>query len=92
MAQVYRSGRPYGTGQPARLTAHEVRTRTFAPRRRGVDPDEVRAFQSRVADELAGLHDQLRLLVQENDRIKQALRDWQTLHARECRTPNGGHW
>ncbi|MEV4490681.1 DivIVA domain-containing protein [Micromonospora coxensis] len=92
MAQVYRSGRLYGTGRPARTTPHEVRTRTFAPRRRGVDPDQVRQFQAQVADELADLHRQVRELAQENNRIKQALRDWRTLHARECRTPNSGHW
>ncbi|WP_374103770.1 DivIVA domain-containing protein [Micromonospora sp. U56] len=92
MAQVYRGGQPYPAGHPGRLTPHEVRTREFAARRRGVDPDEVREFQARVADELALLNEAVRLLSQENDRIKRALRDWQTLHARECRPPNSGHW
>ncbi|MFE9955298.1 hypothetical protein [Micromonospora sp. NPDC005299] len=45
MAQVYRSGQLHGTGLPARLTAHEARIRVFDPRRRGVDPDQVREFQ-----------------------------------------------
>ncbi|MCI4065735.1 DivIVA domain-containing protein [Micromonospora sp. R77] len=90
MAQVYRSGRLYGT--PTRLTPHEVRTRAFAPRRRGVDPDQVRDFQAEVADELNALHQQMSLLSEENDRLKRALRDWQTRHARECRPPNAGHW
>ena len=88
----YRSGRIYGTGLPARMTPHEVRTHDFDPRRRGVDPDQVREFQARVADELTELHRQVRLLAQENDRLKRALRDWQTMHARECRPPNDGHW
>ncbi|MEO3778820.1 DivIVA domain-containing protein [Micromonospora sp. B11E3] len=92
MAQVYRSGQLYGTGRPARLTPHEVRTRTFDPRRRGVDPEQVREFQARVADELNDLHQQVRMLSQENDRLKRALRDWQAMHARECRRPNDGHW
>ncbi|MDG4757748.1 DivIVA domain-containing protein [Micromonospora sp. WMMD710] len=97
MAQVYRGGQPYPAGYPARLTPHEVRTREFAARRRGVDPDEVREFQARVADELAMLNDTVRLLSQENDRIKRALRDWQTMHARECppsqeQHRNSGHW
>lgn len=92
MAQVYRGGHLYGTGHPARLTPHEARTRAFAPRRRGVDPHEVRQFQALVADELADLHGQVRLLTEENDRLKRALRDWQTMHARECRPPNSGHW
>ncbi|MEU0152184.1 DivIVA domain-containing protein [Micromonospora fulviviridis] len=92
MAQVYRSGQPYGTGLPARLTAHEARTRAFDPRRRGVDPEQVREFQALVADELTDLHRRVRLLGEENERLKRALRDWQTRHARECRPPNQGHW
>ncbi|MFC0096923.1 DivIVA domain-containing protein [Micromonospora marina] len=89
---AHRSGQPYLTAPPARLTPHEVRTRAFDARRRGVDPDQVREFQARVADELTELHRQVRLLAQENDRLKRALRDWQTMHARECRPPNDGHW
>ncbi|MBM0256306.1 DivIVA domain-containing protein [Micromonospora sp. 4G55] len=94
---MYRGGQPYPAGHPGRLTPHEVRTREFAARRRGVDPDEVREFQARVADVLAELHRRVRMLIQENDRIKRALRDWQTMHARECRPPqeyhtNEGHW
>ncbi|WP_262011804.1 DivIVA domain-containing protein [Micromonospora sp. Mcm103] len=88
----YRSGRIYLTGLPARMTPHEIRTHAFDPRRRGVDPDQVREFQARVADELTELHRQVRLLAQENDRLKRALRDWQTMHARECRPPNDGPW
>ncbi|MBB5114470.1 DivIVA domain-containing protein [Micromonospora echinospora] len=88
----YRSGRIYLNGLPARMTPHEVRTHAFDPRRRGVDPDQVREFQARVADELTELHRQVRLLAQENDRLKRALRDWQTMHARECRPPNDGPW
>ncbi|SCE79617.1 DivIVA protein [Micromonospora haikouensis] len=97
MAHVYRGGRLYGTGRPDRLTPHEVRTWAFDPRRRGVDADQVREFQTRLADELAGLHEDVRLLTQENDRLKRALRDWQVIHARECvppddARPNRGHW
>ncbi|MEV0154898.1 DivIVA domain-containing protein [Micromonospora sp. NPDC050686] len=91
MAKVYRSGRLYGTGHPARLTPHEVRTRTFDPRRRGVDPDQVREFLAQVADELTDLCRQVRLLSDENERLKRALCDWQTRHARECRR-NEGPW
>ncbi|MEU5828650.1 DivIVA domain-containing protein [Micromonospora tulbaghiae] len=88
----YRSGRVYLTGLPSRLTPHEVRTHAFDTHRRGVDPDQVREFQTMVADELTDLHRQVRLLAQENDRLKRALRDWQTMHARECRPPNDGPW
>ncbi|MET7959037.1 DivIVA domain-containing protein [Micromonospora zamorensis] len=62
MAQVYRGGQPYPAGYPGRLTPHEVRTREFAACRRGVDPDEVREFQTRVADELTMLNETVRLL------------------------------
>jgi cell division septum initiation protein DivIVA len=92
VAHVYRSGQLYGSGQPARLTAHEARTRTFDPHRRGVDPDQVRDFQALVADELTDFHRRVRLLTEENDRLKRALRDWQTMHARECRPPHDGSW
>jgi cell division septum initiation protein DivIVA len=92
VAQVYRSGRLSGTGLPARLTPHEARTRTFDPHRRGAHPDQVREFQAQVAEELTDLHRRIRLLTQENDRLKRALRDWQTLHARECRPPDDGQW
>ncbi|MFI7649055.1 DivIVA domain-containing protein [Micromonospora sp. NPDC049460] len=78
------------------MTPHEVRTREFAARRRGVDPVEVREFQARVADELAMLNETVRLLTLENGRVRRALRDWQTLHARECRPPqehpDHGRW
>lgn len=92
MAQVYRGGQPYGTGHPALLTPHEVRTHEFPPRRRGLDPVEVRRFQSRLADELAALYQEIRVLAQENDRLRRALRDWQTRQAAQCRPHNGGRW
>ncbi|MCT2278845.1 DivIVA domain-containing protein [Micromonospora chalcea] len=88
----HRSGRLHLSGLPARLTPHEVRTHAFDARRRGVDPDQVRDFQARVADDLTELQRRVRLLAQENDRLKRALRDWQAMHARECRPPNDGHW
>ncbi|WP_246248069.1 DivIVA domain-containing protein [Micromonospora maritima] len=92
MTEVYRSGQLYGTGLPARMTPYEARTRAFDRRRRGVDHDQVHAFQSEVADELTDLHRQIRRLTGENERLKRALRDWQVMHARECRPPHQGHW
>ncbi|MGA3540988.1 DivIVA domain-containing protein [Micromonosporaceae bacterium DT194] len=91
MAQVYRGGRLYGTGRTDRLTAFDVRRRTFTARWRGLDPDEVHAFLLRIADELEPLHREARLLREENDRLKRALRDWQSMHARECRPPEQHH-
>lgn len=87
MDQLHRNGSLYGTGSPARQSVQEVLRREFDVRRRGVDPDQVRLFQVRVADELAALHREAWLLRQENDRLKDALRDWQSRHARQCRVP-----
>ncbi|MEH1014279.1 DivIVA domain-containing protein [Micromonospora sp. CPCC 206060] len=98
MAQVFRHGRSYGTGRPAWLTPLEVRTWEFDPRRRGIDPEQVRAFQRRVSDELAELHRMVARANEENDRLKRALRDWQAMHAERCqgqRDPRGNsgrHW
>ena len=89
---LHRPGRLSLPGLPSRLTPHEVRPHAFDARRQGVDPAQVREFQALVADELTELHRRVRLLAQENDRLKRALRDWQTMHARECRPPNDGHW
>jgi cell division septum initiation protein DivIVA len=74
-----------------------VRTREFAARRRGVDPEQVRDFQRELADDLTALYQELTILNQENERLKRALRDWQAMHARHCDAPdrarpNTGHW
>ncbi|GAB3178662.1 DivIVA protein [Micromonospora palomenae] len=82
----------YPGGAPARPTPHEVRTHAFPPRRDGVDPDQVRRFQAVVADELTDLHQRVRELSQENERLRRAVRDWRTVHARECQPPNSGPW
>ena len=56
-----------------------VRDRRFAVRtRRGCDPTEVRAFLHLVADELTAVRAELAATRDENVRIKQALRDWQS--------------
>lgn len=95
---MYRNGVPYGTGRPDMLTPHEVRTREFTPRRRGVDPDEVRTFQRELAAELTALHQELITVNVENERLKRALRDWQAMYAAQADTapdahyPNSGRW
>ncbi|MDG4830937.1 cell division protein DivIVA [Solwaraspora sp. WMMD1047] len=98
MAQAYRGGRPIGTGWPHRPTPHEVRSEEFAPRRCGADPDQVRDFQHRIAEELTTLHREIRTVREENDRLRRVLRDWQLRHARptgpapEQYRNNTGHW
>ncbi|MFV2019235.1 hypothetical protein [Micromonospora sp. LOL_023] len=68
-------------GRPARpsISPGLVRDRWFAQRtRRGCDPTEVRDFLHVVADELTALRAELAATRDENIRIKQALRDWQS--------------
>ncbi|GAB3803755.1 DivIVA domain-containing protein [Micromonospora zhanjiangensis] len=84
MATVYRGGRPLGNDDPNRLTPYEIRTRSFPTRLRGLDAEQVRAFQRRVAEELTDLYSAVRLLGAENDRLRQRLRDWQSAHAQHC--------
>lgn len=80
-------GKPRGTAYRSRgagpLRPWQVRDRLFTPRgRRGVDAVEVRQFLDRVADDLAALYDEVARAHAEADRIKTALRDWQTEAAR----------
>ncbi|SCF44480.1 DivIVA domain-containing protein [Micromonospora mirobrigensis] len=51
--------------------------------RRGLDPREVREFLDRVAGDLAAVYDALAQSRGETDRIKNALRRWQSEQARE---------
>lgn len=63
------------------LCAERVRDRRFPLVRRGLDPGEVSAFLHRVADELSALRGELDRARDENVRIKQSLRDWQSRFA-----------
>ncbi|MEV0153043.1 DivIVA domain-containing protein [Micromonospora sp. NPDC050686] len=60
------------------LRPWQVRERCFNVRRHGLDPAEIRAFLHRVADELAVAQTALVAVQEENVRIKNALRDWQS--------------
>ncbi|MCI4063869.1 DivIVA domain-containing protein [Micromonospora sp. R77] len=62
----------------APLRPWQVRERCFNVRRRGVDPVELRAFLHRVADELTVAQTALVAVQEENVRIKNALRAWQS--------------
>ena len=63
-----------------RLYSHHVRVAAFATRWRGLDPEEVRAYLHRVADELDSLHRELAIARTDAERAKQGLRQWQTRH------------
>ncbi|HEX6968762.1 MAG TPA: DivIVA domain-containing protein [Micromonosporaceae bacterium] len=69
-----------------RLTPALIRNHRFRTRWRGLDPDEVYEFMNALADEIALMSRELLIANQENDRIKKALKDWQTRH-----TPAPGH-
>ncbi|WP_446218025.1 DivIVA domain-containing protein [Micromonospora sp. IBHARD004] len=60
------------------LRPWQIRDRCFNVRRRGLDPVEIRAFLHRVADELAVAQTALVAVQEENVRIKNALRAWQS--------------
>ncbi|KKK07252.1 hypothetical protein LQ51_03345 [Micromonospora sp. HK10] len=60
------------------LRPWQIRERCFNVRRRGLDPVEIRAFLHQVADELTVAQTGLRAVQEENLRIKNALRAWQS--------------
>ncbi|TDB73472.1 DivIVA domain-containing protein [Micromonospora sp. KC723] len=68
-----------------RLLPQHVRAATFDRRRwRGLDPEQVYAYLDRLADELERLTRDLCTANTEGERIRQALRQWQSRHA-DCR-------
>ncbi|MFY1652512.1 hypothetical protein ACN27J_16645 [Solwaraspora sp. WMMB762] len=73
------AGHLYGRPVRPSISPGLVRDRSFGDRtRRGCDPVEVRAFLHLVADELTALRAELGSTREENARLKQALRDWQS--------------
>lgn len=60
------------------LRPWQIRERCFNVRRQGLDPVEIRAFLHRVADELTVAQTALVAVQEENVRIKNALRTWQS--------------
>ncbi|RQW84061.1 DivIVA domain-containing protein [Micromonospora globispora] len=75
----------YVTGE--RLQPHQVRAAAFDTRWRGLDPDQVHAYLNQLADELDRLHRELTTANTEAERIRQALRQWQSRHT-GCRHPD----
>ncbi|MEW2385435.1 DivIVA domain-containing protein [Micromonospora sp. NPDC047707] len=68
----------YVTGE--RLHPYQVRAAVFDSRWRGLDPAQVHDYLDRVADELDRLHRELATAIIESERIRQALRQWQSRH------------
>lgn len=73
-------GTVYRAAPRSRLTPQQVREQRFGRAgfaQRGLDARDVHRFLDLVADDLAALHAELALVRDENERIKQALRQWQ---------------
>ncbi|AVT32259.1 cell division protein DivIVA [Plantactinospora sp. BC1] len=75
------SAYPYRSAAYRPLLPSQVRLRRFTPvgfGRRGVDPDEVTQFLDQVAGDLARAYAELAGVREQNARIKDALRRWQS--------------
>ncbi|MFV2098483.1 MULTISPECIES: DivIVA domain-containing protein [unclassified Micromonospora] len=88
-----RNQRPtaYRPIRPWQIRAHRFPT---IPRRgggRGLDPGEVAAFLERIAHDLGIVYAELDRTYEQNDRIKDALRRWQTSQARAAQTTMNLH-
>lgn len=74
-------GRSYPVHSRGRLTPDAiltVRFRAAGGLRRGVDPNDVQGFVTRVADDMASLYRELAEAHAENHRVKAALAAWQS--------------
>lgn len=67
------------------LRPWQIRSRCFTRRWRGVDPAEIRAFLHQVAEELTVAQIALVAVQEENVRIKNALRTWQSAQSARYR-------
>ncbi|WP_326552239.1 DivIVA domain-containing protein [Micromonospora sp. NBC_01813] len=78
-----RNQRPgaYRPIRPWQIRAHHFPTLPRRARGRGLDPADVAAFLDRVAHDLGILYAELDRTIEQNDRIKDALRRWQTTQA-----------
>ncbi|GIG86415.1 DivIVA domain-containing protein [Plantactinospora endophytica] len=84
-----RLGASYRSAKRRPLLPSQVRLRRFTPvgfGRRGIDPDEVTEFLEQVAGDLARAYAELAGVREQNARIKDALRRWQS---RQVSTAHG---
>lgn len=72
---------------PSQFTPRGIRAAHFPTGRHGYDPDAVRMFLDRVADEVGRLHEQLAAAEAEADRMKRRMRQWQAEHTSNCPPP-----
>ncbi|OZV75544.1 cell division protein DivIVA [Micromonospora echinospora] len=83
----------YLTGK--RLGPHQIRSVEFDRCWRGLAPDQVRSHLDRVAGEVERLHRHIRAVEADGDRIRQALRCWQSEYAQRRPADSGprhGRW
>ncbi|MEQ4303890.1 DivIVA domain-containing protein [Plantactinospora sp. B6F1] len=88
-SSLRRLGSAYRSAVYRPLLPSQVRLRRFAPvgfGRRGVDPEEVTEFLEQVAGDLARAYAELAGVREQNARIKDALRRWQS---RQVSTAHG---
>ncbi|MEO3926033.1 DivIVA domain-containing protein [Micromonosporaceae bacterium B7E4] len=81
-------GRSYRSAAYRPLLPSQVRLRGFTPvglTGRGVDPAEVTAFLDQVAGDLARAYNEVATVREQNVRIKDALRRWQSRQATTAR-------
>ncbi|MDG4768204.1 DivIVA domain-containing protein [Solwaraspora sp. WMMD406] len=88
----HRNQRPaaYRPIRPWQVRSQHFRTASRRSHGRGLDPADVAAFLDRVAHDLGILYAELDRTYEQNDRIKDALRRWQSSHAASV-TPSGYH-
>jgi DivIVA domain-containing protein len=76
-------GTVYQATRPDRLTPSQIRAARFGwtrPFRRGLRPEEVCVFLTRLSNEVAALHAELAQARDEAHRLTEAIRRWQATH------------
>ncbi len=80
--------------RPSLLGPRQIRGARFGRTRfgrRGLDPDQVRRFLARVAEEVAVLQAEVDRVRQESGRLRAVLREWQTRYGNQRPSYGGRH-